>query len=144
VVFLTPKPPTVNVDGRWNVAVGQEQIEEVIYPLLSGVERPTLVLIDDAYPLFELGLPIDQLVEAADGAKLQVAAVLEDTRARSGYDPFARSLSAGKLGLLLTPSPLEDGEIFGLALPRVKSHLWPPGRGYAIAGQHIETVQIAT
>jgi S-DNA-T family DNA segregation ATPase FtsK/SpoIIIE len=144
VVFLSPKPPTVKVDERWTVAVGQEQVEDAVYPLLSGVERPTLVLIDDAYPLFELGLPIDQLIEAADGTNLQVAAVLEDTRARSGYDPFARSLSAGKLGLLLTPSPLEDGEIFGLALPRVKSHLWPPGRGYAIAGQRIETVQIAT
>ncbi len=144
VFFLSPKPPTVPTDASWKVAVGQEEIEDAIYPLLSPGEGSRLVLIDDAYPLFEMGLPVDQLAEAANGGNLQVALVLEDTRARSGYDPFARSLTAHKLGLLLSPSPLEDGEIFGLALPRVRSHLWPPGRGYGIAGQAIETVQIAT
>jgi S-DNA-T family DNA segregation ATPase FtsK/SpoIIIE len=144
VIFFAPKPPSVPVDPSWKVAAGQEAIEDIIYPLLGGGEGSRLLLIDDAYTLFENGLPVDQLVEACDGAGMRAVISMEDTRARSGFDPFARSLTAHRFGLMLRPSPLEDADIYGVALPRIKSHLWPAGRGYLVSGHGLETLQIAT
>lgn len=38
---------------------------------------------------------------------------------------------------------VDDAEVFGTALPRVRSHQWPPGRGYLVSGAALEIVQVA-
>lgn len=145
VVHLGPKPSTVSLDPGWRSVVGLDQVNELLFPLLpapaDGLRR--LLLIDDAQGLSDLGAPIDQVVEACDGTNLAMVIVLDDTKARSGYDPLARAVVADKLGLLLRPSPLDDSDIFGIPLPRVRSHLWPVGRGYLIDDRSVEIVQVA-
>ena len=150
VVVLSAKPQALPVPPHWAQLVGDTDIRPAVDKLVTAVApgapptgRRTLVLIDDASALADLGVALGQLVEAADGERLQVILVLDDTKARSNFDAFSRSVRASRLGLLLRPSPMEDKEVYGLPLPRVASHLWPVGRGYLVNDQSVETIQIA-
>ncbi|MEM7340498.1 MAG: FtsK/SpoIIIE domain-containing protein [Actinomycetota bacterium] len=143
VVFLSMKRPSVPVEPSWRTVIGQDDLMDEAYGMEAGSGQTRLLILDDAYAMVEAGIPVDQLVDAADGEHTAVIVVLEDVRARSGYDPLVRAVTAHKLGLLLRPSPLEDADVFGLAMPRIKSHLWPLGRGYLVDGQAMDTLQVA-
>ena len=146
VVVLSAKPQALPIQPLWRAAVGDAEVRPLVDELLASAGSPsgrrTLVLIDDANALVDAGVALSQLVDAADGERLQVVIVMDDTKARSNFDAFSRSVRASRLGLLLRPSPLEDKEVYGLPLPRVASHLWPVGRGYIVSDQSVETIQL--
>ena len=147
-VMLSAKPHSLPLPPHWTAVAGDTDVRAMVDQLIATVEATTaehrhLVLIDDANTLVDAGVPLSRLVDAADGDRLQVILVLDDTKARSNFDAFSRSVRASRFGLLLRPSPLEDKEIYGLPLPRVPSHLWPAGRGYIIDDQTVETIQVA-
>ncbi|MDH4278415.1 MAG: FtsK/SpoIIIE domain-containing protein [Acidimicrobiia bacterium] len=146
VVVLSAKPQALPIQPLWRAGVGDAEVRPLVDELLASAGSPsgrrTLVLIDDANALVDAGVALSQLVDAADGERLQVVIVMDDTKARSNFDAFSRSVRASRLGLLLRPSPLEDKEVYGLPLPRVASHLWPAGRGYIVSDQSVETIQL--
>ncbi len=147
VILLSARPPAAPIPADWRTAVGDTEVRPVVDELsapatTSAGGRRTVVLVDDATALVDMGVPLGPLVEAADGERLRVIVVMDDTKARSNFDAFSRSVRASRLGLLLRPSPLEDKEIYGLPLPRVASHLWPVGRGYIVDDQAIEMIQL--
>ncbi len=159
VWYLANKPPTAALPAGWRLAAGFMDADEAVQELLAlpaaGGGRagqggdgpappPILVLVDDANTLHDSGVPVDRLADGADGIRWSVVAAVDDTSARrSSYDPLARVLTAGRRGLLLQPAPVDDAEVFGTALPRVRSHQWPAGRGYLVSGAALEIVQVA-
>ncbi|MEZ5406977.1 MAG: FtsK/SpoIIIE domain-containing protein [Acidimicrobiales bacterium] len=155
VWYLANKPPTSPLPAGWRLAVGFLEADEAAQELLApaggvggGVggelPGPRLVLVDDANTLYDSGVPVDRLADEADGRRWSLVAAVDDTSARrSSYDPLARVLTAGRTGLLLQPAPVDDAEVFGTALPRVRSHQWPAGRGYLVSGAALEIVQVA-
>ena len=147
VVLLAAKPQRLPLPPHWTAAVGEAEVRAAVDRLLDAPDRGptnrrTLILIDDASALVDAGVPLAQLVDVADGSSVQIVIVMDDTKARSNFDVFSRSVRATRLGLLLRPSPLEDKEIFGLPLPRVASHLWPAGRGYVVDDRSSELIQV--
>jgi S-DNA-T family DNA segregation ATPase FtsK/SpoIIIE len=143
VVYLTPKPPTIDLPSHWQVAVGEMEVRDHVDRLLSEAADRRLIMVDDAAGLADMGLPMAQLADGCDGGRQRMLATMEDTKARSGFDVLARTLRAPRFGLLLRPNPIDDKDVFGLPLPRVKSHLWPAGRGYVIDDQSVELIQVA-
>ena len=148
VWYLANKPPAGPLPAGWRLAVGFMDADEAVQELLAGGAEPpggpVLVLADEANLLYDSGVPIDRLADGADGRRWSVVAAVDDTSARrASYDPLARVLTAGRRGLLLQPAPVDDAEVFGTALPRVRSHQWPAGRGYLVAGASLEIVQVA-
>ncbi len=153
VAVLAAKPAMLPLPPNWGAVFGDSDVRAAVDQLMAELSAPAdptdqparrrLILIDDAPALNEMGIPLGPLVEAADGDRLQVIVVMDDTKARSNFDSFSRSVRAPRLGLLLRPSPMEDKEIFGLPLPRVPSHLWPAGRGYLVDDQAVELIQVA-
>ncbi len=159
VVVLSARPQSLPIPPRWRTVVGDVEARPAVEELVAAAQhigqttgqttghhtgRRTIVLVDDATALVDMGVPLGSLVDAADGDSLQVVLVMDDTKARSNFDSFSRSVRASRLGLLLRPSPLEDKEIYGLPLPRVASHLWPVGRGYVVDDQSVEMIQLGT
>lgn len=155
VWYLADKPPASPLPAGWRLAVGFMDAGDAVQELLAlpavapgqgatGEAGPVLVLVDDANTLYDSGVPVDRLADGADGRRWSVVAAVDDTSARrSSYDPLARVLTAGRRGLLLQPAPVDDAEVFGTALPRVRSHQWPAGRGYLVSGAALEVVQVA-
>ncbi len=158
VWYLTDKPPPAPLPAGWRLAAGFMDADEAVQELLAlpaagapggdggdaPAAAPLLVLVDDANTLHDSGVPVDRLADGADGLRWSVVAAVDDTSARrSSYDPLARVLTAGRRGLLLQPAPVDDAEVFGTALPRVRSHQWPAGRGYLVSGASLEIVQVA-
>jgi len=157
VWYLANKPPVTSLPAGWRVAVGFLDAGEAAQELLAlppgeggagggggGPSVARLVLVDDANTLYDSGVPVDRLADEADGRRWSLVAAADDTAARrSSYDPLARVLTAGRRGLLLQPAPIDDADVFGTPLPRVRSHQWPPGRGYLVSGAALEIVQVA-
>lgn len=145
VIFMAPKAPTVPVHPKWRQLIGFDDINEFLFSIVPQAtdDQKRLLLVDDSNGLTDMGAPLDQAVENCDGTNLAMVVVMEDNKARSSFDPFARAVTANKLGILLRASPMDDADVFGVPLPRIRSHLWPVGRGYLVDDTSLEVVQVA-
>ena len=73
---------------------------------------------------------------------MHVVAALERGQARH-YAPWIREVRKDGTGLLLDPDLDLDGELLSVSLPRRSNVVFPPGRGYLVAGGTVRLIQVA-
>jgi len=128
-------------------------VDEVLPPGTVGDTLPdrvsggdgtgfTLVLIDDADGVDDVGDTLARLATSDRADLLLVAAGRNDTL-RSGFTHWTRHLRRSKLGVLLTPSVDYDGDLLGAQIPRRAPVAMTAGRGYLVNSGRVELVQLA-
>lgn len=157
VTLLSPKPMPLDeqalaTKAGWRVAVGEDEIGVVFdrlvgWPGASPDIAPTaaeLVLIDDLGVLNDLGMSprIEELAALTAKGTIRLVVAVENMLARNQFNSFIRELTSHRTGVLLKPEPLDDTAVFGLDVPRVKTNLWSPGRGYLVADNGLQVVQV--
>ena len=85
---------------------------------------------------------LEELIRHARTPGLTIILTIENVDARSSFKPVIREIRSFRTSLLLRPDTLADGEIAGTELPRMKTHTWPPGRGFLILDNALQLVQI--
>ena len=102
------------------------------------------MLIDDLGPLIEtpIGSAIEELIRHARSPNLTVVVALENVDGRAAFKPIIREIRSHRKSLVLRPDALPDSEIAGTDLPRVKTHTWPPGRGFLVEENEVRLVQV--
>ena len=93
-------------------------------------------LIDDPDQLLTRGL-----TSAVPG--LRVVAAGRPDALRSGYGHWTQLVRRSRLGVLLQPDLLVDGDLLGVTLPRHRPVPRLPGRGYLVADGRVEMIQLA-
>ena len=93
-------------------------------------------LVDDADQLLARSL-------ASADAGLRVVAAGRPDALRSGYGHWTQLVRRSRLGILLQPDLLVDGDLLGVTLPRHRPFPRLPGRGYLVAEGRVEMIQLA-
>jgi DNA segregation ATPase FtsK/SpoIIIE, S-DNA-T family len=147
VVLITPRrSPLRLLSGQRGVlGVLDGSAEEADLDALLAEEDRYVVVVDDAELLNETDLD-DALVKvlrnARDGEHAVVLGGTTQDLGR-GYRGFLSDTRRSRSGLLLSVESADDGEIFGLRLPRNASMGGPVGRGlYVATGVHTQ-IQVA-
>jgi len=105
---------------------------------------PMFIVIDDAGELADgaAATPMEAILRRGRDVNVRVIASIESAAAR-GFSAWIRELRKDANGLLLTPDADLDGDLLAVRLPRGRSRIYPPGRGYLVAGGHIALLHVA-
>ncbi|GAA0959245.1 FtsK/SpoIIIE domain-containing protein [Actinocorallia libanotica] len=147
LLVITPRrSPLRELRGVPGVlAVLDSTAEEPEVEALTAAEHRFAVLVDDAELIdeTELGDAVQALLRSArDGEHAVVLAGTTEDLSR-GYRGFIADARKTRTGLLLGVQSPDDGELFGLRLPRNASYAGPPGRGLLILSGTPTPVQAA-
>ncbi|WP_106403493.1 FtsK/SpoIIIE domain-containing protein [Actinocorallia populi] len=127
------------------LAVLDSTAEEAEVEALTAPEHRFAVLVDDAELIdeTELGDAVQSLLRSArDGEHAVVLAGTTEDLSR-GYRGFIADARKTRTGLLLGIQSPDDGELFGLRLPRNATYTGPVGRGLLILAGTSTPVQAA-
>ena len=139
IVALTPRPsPLAEVTGLDLVATS---VEELVSACGQRLLTEGYLLVDDADLVDDSGDRLAAMLAGRSGWQLLVAGRPEALR--SGYGHWTQLVRRSRLGLLLQPDPLVDGDLLGVVLPRHRRVARVPGRGYLVAEGTAELVQVA-
>lgn len=132
--------------GSWTGDGDRNEVTEAIKELAPQPDGPpSLLLVDD----LELVGPDGWLAEAVDehlatlrdtGSAVVAAGALDELGGM--YRGPVVSLKRSRSGVLLIPQAPNDGDLFGLRLPRSVTGGGPPGRGVLVRAGSWESVQI--
>lgn len=144
--LFTAKPAALNPGDAWRVWEPSTDGAGARLQELATGEAQRLVLIDDLGPLTDsmISMQIEELIRFARSPGLTILLTIENVDARASFKPVIREVRSHRSSLLLQPDALADGEIAGADLPRVKTHGWPPGRGFHVAGNSTRLVQLVS
>ncbi len=117
-------------------------VDAVIEPgRVAGLsDRSVLLLVDDA-ELVDGGDVLAEIVAKRDSGIRIVAAGNTDVL-RSRYGHWTQELRRSRIGCVLRPNPLSDGDLWQTQLPRNDQQVFPAGRGYLVADGRVELVQL--
>ncbi|WP_344447963.1 FtsK/SpoIIIE domain-containing protein [Actinocorallia aurantiaca] len=127
------------------LAVLDSTAEEAEVEAIVAPEHRFAVLVDDAELIdeTELGDAVQSLLRSArDGEHAVVIAGTTEDLGR-GYRGFIADARKTRTGLLLGIQSPDDGELFGLRLPRNATYTGPPGRGLLVLSGIPAPVQAA-
>ncbi len=154
LVMLTPRrSPLHDLDGRAGVEAvftlesEREEVQAAIDRLAPRPgSPPTALFVDDIELVGVDGWLVDtitrHLARLRDSGSLLIAAGTTDDLG-SAYRGPAAALKKSRSGLLLSPGTPNDGDMFGIRLPRSVAGGMPPGRGLMVASGQWELVQVA-
>jgi S-DNA-T family DNA segregation ATPase FtsK/SpoIIIE len=108
----------------------------------SQADRPGFLLVDDAELVDDPGGLLAARLASLD-PDLQVVAAGRPEALRS-YGHWTQHVRRSRLGVLLRPDPLVDGDLLGVTLPRGRRPLTSPGRGYLVADSSCVLAQLAS
>jgi S-DNA-T family DNA segregation ATPase FtsK/SpoIIIE len=105
---------------------------------------PMFVVIDDAGELADgaAATPLEGILRRGRDVNVRVIASIESAAAR-GFSAWIRELRKDANGLLLTPDADLDGDLLAVRLPRGRSRIYPPGRGYLVHNGHVALLHVA-
>lgn len=133
------------VVGVLDVGASRDDVAAFLDQLIPEGDRPSVLLVDDAELLGTEGPVadgiVDHLAALRDRPGLVVAAGTSDELAGAYRGPAA-ALKKSRSGILLVPSGPNDGDIFGLRLPRSALGGATPGRGLLVTGGIWQAVQV--
>ncbi|MDM7831249.1 FtsK/SpoIIIE domain-containing protein [Cellulomonas edaphi] len=133
------------VVGALTLESTRDEIKELLARLVPGDGPPTLLLVDDLELLGTDGALADAVVEhlgaLRDRPGLVVAGGTTDELSGSYRGP-APALKKSRSGLLLAPASPNDGDVFGLRLPRSVIGAAAPGRGILSLAGAWQSVQV--
>lgn len=101
-----------------------------------------LVLIDDADFVSDASGALQRFLADRPRHARVIAAGRADVL-RTTYGHWTQEVRRSRTGLILDPSPLTDGDLFGVQLPRPKGSRLPIGRGYLVSGGEVDLTQVA-
>lgn len=123
----------------------REEITELLTQLVPSGGAPTLLLVDDLELVGTDGPLADAIVAhlaaLRDRPGLIVAAGTGDELAGAYRGPAA-TMKKSRSGLLLSPASPNDGDLFGIRLPRSALGAANPGRGMLVAAGAWQLVQV--
>jgi S-DNA-T family DNA segregation ATPase FtsK/SpoIIIE len=143
---LRSLPAHPGLVGSWTADGDRHEVTAAIAGLVPGPDvPPSLLVVDD----LELLGTDDWLAEAVAD---HVGAVRDTGGAVIGagsteelagmYRGPVVALKRARSGILLSPQSLNDGDLFGLRLPRSVLGAGPPGRGVLVRAGSWESVQV--
>ncbi|ROS30719.1 FtsK/SpoIIIE domain-containing protein [Cellulomonas sp. PhB150] len=136
---------TPGIVGELTLESTRDEIKAVLEQLVPADGAPTLLVIDDLELLGTDGVLADAVVEHVgalrDRPGLVVAGGTTDELSGSYRGP-APALKKSRSGLLLSPSSPNDGDVFGLRLPRSVIGAPVPGRGILSLAGAWQSVQV--
>ena len=142
--LFTSKPAALPTPPEWRVwQPSTDGAGTRLQELVDSSDR-RLVLFDDFGPLSDsqLGMKLEELIRLARTPGLSIILTIENVDGRSSFKPVIREVRSYRSSLLLRPDPMMDGEIAGTELPRMKTHNWPPGRGFLVLDNAMQLVQV--
>ena len=132
----------LTTDPLVDAVVSPAAVGETLQARVDAVEGLTLLLVDDAETVDDVGDTLARLSTSQRPDLLVVAAGRNDML-RSGFTHWTRHLRRSKLGVLLAPSVDHDGDILGTRIPRRAPVAMTAGRGYLVNSGRSELVQLA-
>lgn len=139
LIALAPgRSPLGLLDGpftRWTAAPSWDQADK-----LAEVDRRVVVLVDDAERVAD---PNGTLARLLALPHVHVVAAGRADALRAAYGHWTREVRASRLGVLLDPDVDLDGDLLGATLPR---RSWVPraeGRGWLVAPDDLQVIQVA-
>ncbi|MGH9244762.1 MAG: FtsK/SpoIIIE domain-containing protein [Acidimicrobiales bacterium] len=133
----SPLPTMIAPDHE----VSPDGLATELLPLLT-LERPTLVLVDDAEAVDDANNVLAGLLGSHKPNLLVVAAGRSESL-RGMFSHWSRTLRRSKLGVLLRPNTDLDGELLGVTLPRRVPVAMTVGRGFLVNSGEMEIIQLA-
>jgi S-DNA-T family DNA segregation ATPase FtsK/SpoIIIE len=100
------------------------------------------LLVDDAELVEDLGGLLATRLHALD-PHLHVIAAGRPDALRAGFGHWTQLVRRSRLGVLLQPDPLVDGDLLGVTLPRHRRPINQAGRGYVVAAGLCDLAQLA-
>ncbi|MFC5747049.1 FtsK/SpoIIIE domain-containing protein [Actinomadura rugatobispora] len=147
VVLVTPRRSPLRLlagrPGVLGLLTGDSEADDLIAAI--GDEHRYVVVVDDAELLDETELDDslrDILRTARDGEHAVVIGGTTEDLGR-GYRGFLSDARRARSGVLLSVDSPEDGDLFGLRLPRNASLGGPTGRGLFVASGLTTGIQVA-
>lgn len=133
--------------GSLDLDASRDDITALLAGLVPAGDTPTVLLVDDLELVGTDGPLADAIVAhlgaLRDRPGLVVAAGSADELS-SGYRGPAATMKKSRNGLLLAPSSPNDGDLFGLRLPRSALGAGVPGRGLLVGAGSWQLVQVPT
>lgn len=131
--------------GALDLDATRDQIAELLGALVPVDDTPALLLVDDLELVGTDG-PIADAIVAHLGALrdrpgLVVGAGSADDLS-SGYRGPAATMKKSRNGILLAPASPNDGDVFGLRVPRSALGASTPGRGLLVTAGSWQLVQV--
>ena len=117
-----------------------EHLIELAVDEEPGGER-WVFFVDDADRIELTEGPLFDLARSPQ-PNVTIIATIRSSFARQTYGHWTRFIRSAGTGILLEPDPANDGELFGVRLPRQRLAA-VPGRGYLISGGEAAVLQIA-
>jgi S-DNA-T family DNA segregation ATPase FtsK/SpoIIIE len=153
MVAVAPRrSPLRDLEGRDGVSAmftldaEKDDVNKIIGALSEHTSSPTILMIDDIELLGVDGWFVDAITKhlgkLRDSGNAVVAAGTPDDLGSSYRGPAA-ALKKSRSGLLLSPGTPNDGDIFGIRLPRSVTGGSVPGRGLLVASGQWQIVQVA-
>ncbi|WP_028046081.1 FtsK/SpoIIIE domain-containing protein [Cellulomonas sp. URHE0023] len=140
----SPLRDLTGLAGALDLESTREEIAELLARLVP-TDRSTLLLVDDLELVGTDGPLADAIVahlgELRDKPGLVVGAGTTDELS-SGYRGPAATMKKSRSGVILAPSTPNDGDLFGVRLPRSALGGGTPGRGLLVAGGAWQLVQV--
>ena len=104
---------------------------------------PIVVVVDDGHELFDsdAASSLETMVRRGRDGRLRLVVGCDVSASLRAYGGWITELKKDRQGLLLQPDPENDGDLFGIRLPRSRNN--PPGRGYLVTRVGAEPVQVA-
>ncbi|MDQ1686261.1 MAG: segregation ATPase FtsK/SpoIIIE, family [Frankiaceae bacterium] len=117
-----------------------EQLEQTAS---DSTAEPTVVVLDDGQELLDSAASgsLEMMARRGRDTTLRLVAACDITAALRAYGGWVGELKKDRHGLLLQPDADNDGDLFGLRLPQLRTN--PPGRGYLVTRFGAEPVQVA-
>jgi S-DNA-T family DNA segregation ATPase FtsK/SpoIIIE len=131
------------VTPRRSALRGASQFDAVAGTLadLGQIPLQGWLLIDDAELVDDSGSLAARIAGLDSGLHLAVACRADTLR--SGFGHWTQQVRRSRLGVLLQPDVLVDGDLLGVTLPRHGPVVRAAGRGYLVSEGRVELVQLA-
>ncbi|HKI92696.1 MAG TPA: FtsK/SpoIIIE domain-containing protein, partial [Gaiellaceae bacterium] len=113
---------------------------------LDGDNPPLVVVVDDGDELADTpgGRALERIVRRGRDLNARIVASGERQAVQRAFSGWLREIRKDESGLLLDPDLDVDGDTFGVRLPRRSNLVFPPGRGFLVARETLELVQVAS
>lgn len=133
------------VVGVLTLEATKDEIAALVAQLSPSADRPTALLIDDLELVGTDGALADAIVEHLGSVRDKPGVVVGAGTAdelSGAYRGPAAALKKSRSGLLLAPGSPNDGDLFGIRLPRSALGAPNAGRGLLVTAGQWQTVQV--
>jgi DNA segregation ATPase FtsK/SpoIIIE, S-DNA-T family len=135
-----------NAPGVVGYFAGEDIAEDEMRALLDQIDRPTVILVDDAEILRQCDASdvLTSVVRRSTGKPVGVVIAGDADDVCGGFSGWQVEMKKSRSGLLLSPQNMSDADLIGVRLQRGSiGNAVQPGRGLLHLGDgEVRTVQV--